>query len=237
MRKTIFSALVAALAIATPVAAVDSAAETEIAAIEAMRRDVDRLDYGTQKDQMRDGYMAMRDRAKAAVARFGKDPETLNRLRTLQGNAIFNVAQHNDPEWDDVEGRKAEIPWLVETIEVLAPVLAAANTPDGPSYEFRGAAGQLFEHGLRFDDPRFASWSETRVLANRYRVEVDPENWLDKRILAEALYDHGWLTKNPALTAEADKLFAMIPASELGYALKRKHEAVAAGQPPYKKRD
>lgn len=234
MRKLMLAALVAAMAAATPAVAADSAAEAEIAAIEAMPKDIYRLDYKTQKDLMRDRYMAMHDRAKAAAGRFAGDPAAVTRLRTLQGSAIFNVAQHNDPDWADIEGQKAEIAWLVETIEVLAPVLAAGNTPDGPHYEFRGAAGQLFDHGLRFGDPRFESWSAARVLANRYRVEADPDDWFEKRLLAEALYDHGWLTKNEALTAEAETLFAAIPEDERGYNLREKHEAVAAGAPPYR---
>lgn len=222
MRKTML-ALVAAMALAAPLAAADTAAEAEIAAIEAMGKAVSRLDYGSQKDAMRDGYVAMRDRAKAAAERFGGDPATANRLRALQGHAIFNAAQHNDPEWADVAGQKAEILWLVETVEVLAPVLAAGGTQaddDRPNYAFRGAAGQLFNLGTRFRDPRLPDWSATRVLANRYRSNAFPDSDFEKHLLVEALYDHAVLTEDRALIDEADRIAATIREEDLREAVR-----------------
>lgn len=221
MRKTML-ALVAAMAFATPLAAADTAVEAEIAAIEAMGETIARLDYDSQKDAMRDGYVAMRDRAKAAAERYGGDPAAANRLRALQGHAIFNAAQHNDPEWADVEGQKAEILWLAETVEVLAPVLAAgaAGDDDRPNYAFRGAAGQLYTLGVRFRDPRLPNWSATRVLANRYRSKAFPGSDFEKHLLVEALYDHAVLTEDRALIDEADRIAATIREEDLREAVR-----------------
>ncbi|KTE35864.1 hypothetical protein ATE62_15035 [Sphingopyxis sp. HIX] len=206
-----------AMALAAPVAAADTAAEAEIAAIEAMGEAIARLDYDSQKDAMRDGYVAMRDRARAAAELYAGDPATANRLRALQGHAIFNAAQHNDPEWADVEGQKAEIIWLAETVEVLAPVLAAgvAGDDDRPNYAFRGAAGQLYSLGVRFRDPRLPDWSATRVLANRYRSKAFPDSDFEKHLLVEALYDHAVQVKDRGLIDEADGLAATIREEDL----------------------
>jgi hypothetical protein len=231
MRKTMI-ALVAAMALAAPAAAAEATAEAEVAAIEAIGETVARLDYDTQKDAMRDGYVAMRDRARAAAELYGDDPATANRLRALQGHAIFNAAQHNDPDWADVEGQKAELLWLAETVEVLAPVLAAgtAGDDDRPNYAFRGAAGQLYTLGLRFHDPRLPDWSATRVLANRYRSKAFPDSDFEKHLLVEALYDHAVLTKDRALIDEADAIVATIREEDLREAVQdMREEAVASG--------
>ena len=211
----------------------DSAAgEAEVEAIGQMVSDAFALDYSTQKDAMRDAFIRIEARAKASGTRFAADPETTMHLRSLQAIGAFYAAQHNDPDWADIAGQKQEIAWLDETVHMLGPVLAARNG-EGEHYEFRGAAGQLFDQGLRFADPRLPEWSAMRVQANRYRVQAFPDDWFEKVLLAEALYDHGWLTKNPALIDEANQLVATFPDDELRGSLRRKRDAVAAGEAPY----
>ena len=206
--------------------------EAEIEAIGQMVSDAFDLDYGTQKDAIRDAFIQIEARAKASAVRFASDPETSLKLRELQAIGAFYAAQHNDPDYGDVAGQQQEIAWLDETVRLLGPALAARGG-DGDHYEFRGAAGQLFDHGLRFDDPRLAEWSAMRVQANRYRVKAIPDDWFEKVLLAEALYDHGWMTRDQALIDEANRIAASLPADELRGSLRRKRDAVAAGEAPY----
>jgi len=206
--------------------------EAEIEAIGQMVSDAFDLDYGTQKDAIRDAFIQIEARAKASAVRFASDPETSLKLRELQAIGAFYAAQHNDPDYGDVAGQQQEIAWLDETVRLLGPALAARGG-DGDHYEFRGAAGQLFDHGLRFDDPRLAEWSAMRVQANRYRVKAIPDDWFEKILLAEALYDHGWMTRDQALIDEANRIAASLPADELRGSLRRKRDAVAAGEAPY----
>lgn len=213
----------------------DSAAgEAEILAIGQMVSDAFDLDYSTQKDAIRDAFIKVEARAKAEAGRFASAPETARSLRALQAIGAFYAAQHNDPDYGDVAGQQQEIAWLDETVRLLGPVLAAQDG-QGEHYEFRGAAGQLFDQGLRFDDPRLAEWSAMRVQANRYRVEAFPDDWFEKLLLAEALYDHGWMTKDKALLDEAAAITATIPEEEMRGSLRDKRDAVAAGKPPYEK--
>lgn len=212
---------------------VESAAgEAEIEAIGQMVSDAFDLDYSTQKDAIRDSFIQIEARAKASAARFASDPETSLKLRELRAIGAFYAAQHNDPDYGDVAGQQQEIAWLDETVRLLGPALAVRGG-DGDHYEFRGAAGQLFDHGLRFDDPRLAEWSAMRVQANRYRVKAIPDDWFEKVLLAEALYDHGWMTRDQALIDEANRIAASLPADELRGSLRRKRDAVAAGEAPY----
>ncbi|WP_144037854.1 hypothetical protein [Sphingopyxis sp. KK2] len=239
MRTWMAAALLAAGAIgAAPVAqamqADGAAGEAEAEAIGQMISDAFALDYSTQKDQIRDAFIKIEARAKASAARFASDPDTARSLQALQGIGAFYAAQHNDPEWSDIEGQKQEILWLDETVRLLGPVLAAQDGI-GENYEFRGAAGQLFDQGLRFDDPRLAEWSAMRVQANRYRVKAFPDDWFEKILLAEALYDHGWMTKDKALLDEAAAIAETIPEDEMRGSLRDKRDAVAAGKPPYEK--
>ena len=211
----------------------DSAAgQDELLAIGDLMSQAFRLDYSTQKDEIRDAFIRIEARAKASATRFASDPTAAFRLREQQGVASFYAAQHNDPEWDDVEGQKQEIAWLDETVRLLGPAIAERDG-GGDHYEFRGAAGQLFDQGVRFDDPRLPSWSAMRVQANRYRVKAFPDDWFEKVLLAEALYDHGWLMKDQAATAEANRITAGIPEDEMRSSLAEKRDAVAAGEAPY----
>ena len=195
-----------------------------------------RLDYSTQKDQIRDAFIAIEARAAGSATRFADDLETVFRLRELQGVASFYAAQHNDPDWGDIEGQKQEIAWLDQTVRLLGPAIAEREG-GGDHYEFRGAAGQLFDHGVRFNDPRLPLWSEMRVQANRYRVDAFPDDWFEKVLLAEALYDHGWLIGDRAATDEANRIAASIPEDEMRSSLAEKRNAVAAGAAPYDKPD
>lgn len=209
-----------------------AAGEAEIEAIGQMVSDAFDLDYSTQKDAIRDAFIQIEGRAGASAVRFASDPEAGLKLRELQAIGAFYAAQHNDPDYGDVAGQQQEIAWLDETVRLLGPALAVRGG-DGDHYEFRGAAGQLFDHGLRFNDPRLAEWSAMRVQANRYRVKAIPDDWFEKILLAEALYDHGWMTRDQALIDEANRIAASLPADELRGSLRRKRDAVAAGEAPY----
>lgn len=212
---------------------VDSAAgEAEVLAIGQMVSDAFDLDYSTQKGAIRDAFIKVEARAKASADRFASDLDTARSLHALQAIGAFYAAQHNDPDYGDLAGQQQEIAWLDETVRLLGPVLAARDGA-GEHYEFRGAAGQLFDHGLRFDDPRLPEWSAMRVQANRYRVKAIPGDWFEKLLLAEALYDHGWMTKDKALLDEAAAIAATIPDDEMRSSLRRKRDAVAAGKAPY----
>ena len=212
-------------------------ADTEIAALDSDMARAFAIDYATQKDAKRDRFLSIRARAKAAAQRFAAYPALAMRLHEIQGVAAFHAAQNNDPEWNDMEGEKAEIVWLNETVTLLAPSLAATGGAVGPHSEFRGAAGQLVTLGRRYEDPRLRRWSETRVLANRYRVKALPGDDFESHLLVEALYDHGELTGDQVLIAEGDRIAATITEADLRDAVRAMRAAVAAGDLPYATRD
>jgi hypothetical protein len=236
MRDWICAALLAA---AVPMAPAVRAAETEddLAAAGAEADALGEMlsaafELGEKDDAAAQALLfQIRDRAKADEARFGADPEQKAFFRERQGVALFYAATEGDPDWDDAAARKQEMEWLAEALPLLAPT-ATANGKEGPYYEYRAATEQLFERGVRYGDARLLAWSAERVAANRISLSVHPD-YDYQAGLADALYDHGWLTKTPAATAEADRIVAAIPEAELDWDTNEKLKLVAAGQSPY----
>ena len=154
-------------------------------------------------------------------------------LLKIVGTAYFGAAQHHDSEWDE-ESDTLDREWLVKTITALEPVLAQLGGIEGPAYEFRGAAGQLFNHGRYYDLPEWREWSRMRVLGNRYMSEgVGADDDFERELLAISLYEHGWLTSDQALIDEAEAIYASFPQDDRPSAIERAHEAVTAGEAPY----
>ena len=155
------------------------------------------------------------------------EEERLDLLKIV-GTSYFGAAQHHDSEWDtpeDVLDRE----WLIKTVNALEPVLAARGAFDAPAYDFRGAAGQLFDHARYHDLPELTDWSRMRVLGNRYMLErAGGEDEFERELLAVSLYEHGWLTQNAALIAEAEELYSSFPEDDMPYAVERAREAVIA---------
>lgn len=154
-------------------------------------------------------------------------------LLEIIGTAYFGAAQHHDSEWDteaDIQDRE----WLIKTVTALEPVMAARGAMDGPAYDFRGAAGQLFNHGRYYGLPEWKEWSRMRVLGNRYMSEDPGENdAFERELLAISLYEHGWLTSDQASIAEAEEIYASFSDDDRPYSLEQAHEAVLANTQPY----
>lgn len=177
----------------------------------------------------RDAFLEVRDKAKAALAT-ETDPRRQVELKRLWGVNSFNAAQSYHPA-NEAEAL-LEIGLLDDTRRLLGEILAKDPT-DGPSYEFRGATGQLFNYGKQRNDPRWREWSADRVQANRYRAAQQPGDWFEKNSLAQALLDHSWMVKDNALTAEAEAIVRTIPEDELDSQTQGKLERIKAGDAPY----
>lgn len=179
--------------------------------------------------EARNAFLAVRTRAEAALAT-ETDPQTLAELRRFLGVSSFYAAQSFHPA--NEEEILLEISLLDDTRRLLAPILAS-DPADGQSYEYRGASGQLFDYGKKRNDPRWVEWSADRVQANRYRVKQFADDPFEKTLLAEALFDHGWLAKDSSALAEAEQITGAIPEDELRSTTRRKLEQVKAGNAPY----
>lgn len=177
----------------------------------------------------RDAFLAVRDKARAALAT-ETDPQRQVALKRLWGVNSFNAAQSYDPT--NEEESLLEIALLDDTRRLLGEILAKDPT-DEQSYEFRGATGQLFDYGQARNDPRWIEWSADRVQANRYREAQEPAEWLEKNALAQALLDHGWLIKDVTLIAEGKAIASTIPEDEMRSQTQTKLESIAAGDAPY----
>lgn len=233
MRRTAgLTAIAAALFAATPALAQGDALEQ----LEAMHAHMDEaltLDYFTQKDKARAMFEDVTAAGEELLASLGPDHELATDVLRTIGVASFNAAQHHDSDPSQPEAQARERAWLVRTVETLAPVLERLGASDNANYEFRGAAGQLFNHALADNLPQLREWSALRVQANRYRVEAFPDDAFEREMLAEALSDHGRLFNDPALIAEAEWLRASLPVENEEPAVDEgKPVLFQAGKPP-----
>ncbi len=192
--------------------------------------------YGQDWDQRENSVerlLAVASEAEAALVAGEAEGEERIELLKVIGTAFFGAAQHHDSERDE-DSDTLDREWLIKTVNALEPVLEARGSADGPAYDFRGAAGQLFEHGRYYDLPEWREWSRMWVLGNRYMSEgVGADDDFERELLATSLYNHGWLTSDQALIDEAEAIYASFPEGDRPYALERAHEAVAAGVAPY----
>lgn len=220
-----------ALACTSPLAA--EVRDDELAALDAAISDAYSTPYD-QRDEAVQQLLRIGARAEAMLAHEGDDvaPELRIRLLSIIGQAYFGAAQHHDSELDS-EADALDREWLVKTVDALEPVLAALGPMEGPAYDLRGAAGQLFDHAVYYDLPQLEQWSALRVQANRYMLARMGDDAFEKELLAASLYDHGWMTEDPALIAEADALFDSFPEDDQPYVLRVKRRAIAAGEAPY----
>ncbi|MCB2089207.1 MAG: hypothetical protein R3E18_00525 [Sphingomonadaceae bacterium] len=230
MRLTSLSLVSALALLAAPLAAQDlSQAEQFDERVSAAIS----LGFDDQVEQANRDLLTIAAEADAAIAAIGGDKREAAALLRSAGNAYYYAAQNHDPEWNDEAGQALEVEWLSKSLDRLERALALEPENFTNSYEYRGVAGQLWQHGERLKDARWQQWSAARVAANRMRMAEYPEDYFEQNMVAEALYDHGWLTSDKALLAEADALLAAMPEDERGYGALRKQRAVEAGEEPY----
>lgn len=227
---TTFLAIIA-LTFTSPLAA--EVSDDDLAALDAAISDAYSIPFD-QRDEAVQQLLRIGARAEAMLAQEGDDvtPELRIRLLSIIGEAYFGAAQHHDSELDS-EADVLDREWLVKAVDALEPVLAALGPMEGPAYDLRGAAGQLFDHAVYYDLPQLEQWSALRVQANRYMLARMEDDAFEKELLAASLYYHGWMTEDPALIAEADKLFDSFPEDDQPYVLRAKRSAIAAGEAPY----
>ena len=65
-------------------------------------------------------------------------------------------------------------------------------------------------------------------LAQKLLKHKERVNEFERELLAVSLYEHGWLTQNAALIAEAEELYSSFPEDDMPYAVERAREAVIA---------
>lgn len=208
------------------------AADSEIDAIGALMAKATALRPELELEKARALFLEARAQAKAGAERYAADPALAARFRDLQGIATYHAAEAVWHDWDDRAARDAETVWLVEAAALLAAGVAA-DPKNGPHEEFRLTGERLFERGIRYADPRLADWSAVRVAANRARVAALPDDSTEKNLLAQALYDHGWLTRDAGATSEAERIVTAMDADDVTFAARDKRAAVAAGKRPY----
>ncbi len=173
-----------------------------------------------ERDDAVERFLAVARQAEASLASGGGEGGDRIELLSIIGIAYFSAAQHHDSDWGE-ESDTQDREWLIKTVAALEPVLAALGANDGPAYEFRGAAGQLFDHGRYYDHPEWREWSRMRVLGNRYMSESSASDAFERELLAISLYDHGWLTADQALISEADAIYASFPEDDRPNSLER----------------
>lgn len=230
------AAITLALAAVTcPVAA----QETSTNAADALYRLEERLSaanslgFDGKLEESRRDLLAVATEADAIAAVQEADSKPFGLASAIAGSALFLTAQNHDPEWGDEAGQAMEIEWLTAALARLQTAHAVLGQDFTGDYEYRGAAGQLWQHGHRLGDSRWPEWSAARVEANRLRLATQPDSKFETNMLAEALYDHGWLTGDKALLAEADTMLASLSEEDVDYGVARKQRAVARGEAPY----
>ena len=224
------AAVLALFMVQTPLAAQD--VSDKIAAWQEQISGAYALDW-EERETAVEQFVVTGEAAEAELATGNYEGEDRIALLEIIGTAYFGAAQHHDSEWDS-EADTQDREWLVKTVTALEPVMAARGAMDGPAYDFRGAAGQLFNHGRYYDLPEWKEWSRMRVLGNRYMsVDAGDMDGFERELLAISLYEHGWLTSDDALIAEAEAIYASFPDDDRPYSLEQAHEAVLAGTQPY----
>lgn len=230
------AALTLAMAAATsPVGAQETSPSTAdvLYQLEERLSAANSLGFDGKLEEARRGLLAVATEADAIAAVQEAGSPQLGLASAMAGSALFYTAQNHDPEWGDDAGQALEIEWLTASLARLQTAHAVLGQDFTNAYEYRGAAGQLWLHGHRLGDSRWPEWSAARVEANRLRLAAQPDNTFETNMLAEALYDHGWLSGDKALLAQADALVASLPEEEVDYGVARKHGAVARGEAPY----
>ncbi|MCP5397241.1 MAG: hypothetical protein H6918_11015 [Sphingomonadaceae bacterium] len=220
-----------ALALSVPLAAQELA--VEVSTLDGRVSEAISLGFDGQVEQANRELLALAAEADSlAESAAMSDGDRAAALR-IAGHAWYYAAQNHDPEWNDEAGQALEVEWLSKALDRLerSRALDAANFQS--SYEYRGVTGQLWQHGERLQDERWVTWSAARVAANRLRVEEYGDDYFEKNMLAEALFDHGWITGEKAMLAEAEELAASIPDDELKYGVREKRKAIAESRAPY----
>jgi hypothetical protein len=241
-----FLALAAALVwLAPPVTAQDSdwedseqsdasaEAETAFFALDQRMSELFQIDRYEDAARRSAGFAALARDIAAARSRHAGVADWQGPFAEQEGTAWYYAAEANDYEPGDEAGEQQELAFLLAALAVLEPVMADKAEAVGPSYEYSNTTSDLAELGRARNDPRWPEWSASKVRAARFRVRVFPGDPVETSPLAEALYDHGWLTQDKAMLAEADRLAEAIPPEAAGADLDYKRQAVAAGEAPY----
>ncbi|KPL67970.1 hypothetical protein SZ64_07465 [Erythrobacter sp. SG61-1L] len=247
MRQPVRLFSVATLAVtlvcAPPALALDEARQT--ASIEQHEALWTRIEEGFRKDalsetEMQEGYdifLNVAADARQAMVTYADTPELAQNFANDLGIALFYAARYRGVNFTETESRTHQIALLQEALGPLDTLVAAKGALDGPSYELREAARQLFDLGAYAGDSRWADWSAANVRGSRATLarlgDADAsETVLERNYLAQALYRHGHLTGDAEATAEARQMAEQL-GEDRDYLTDRMHDAVAEGEAPY----
>lgn len=222
----------AALALAAPLSAADDLTDR----LDVLNSEISEA-YGLgydNKDEINERLLKVAVEAEALLSEAPQDLDEATRISLLRviGEAYFGAAQHYDTEWGSEE-ELIERRWLIKVEAALRPVMEALGHEDGPAYDYRGATGQLWNHARNNDLPEMVEWSALRVQGNRYMHARRPDDDFEREFLAQSLYEHGWLTSDDALIAEADAIFDSFPEDDKPYSLVSRRRKMAEGEAPY----
>lgn len=165
------------------------------------------------------------------------DPASIDSLREIAGVSYILAAQLQAGE-DLGKTDKSDVrPWLVKGLDYLRPAIAAGKAERSLS-TFETGTDLLFEAGVLMEDSRLEQWSAERLATKRRALAAATESAdiAEKRNqVALALYDHGWLTQDRALLAEAASVYDSIPEEDQSFNVREAQEAIAEGRAPYKR--
>ena len=172
--------------------------------------------FDGEQEEARSRLLAVAVQADKEAANVIEGNPLKGQFLELAGISYYYAAQNHDPEWDDEAGQAKEIEWLSAALERLEPARQMLGEQFEANYEYRGVAGQLWQHGHRLDDPRWREWSAARVMGNRLMLAWQPDAAFEMNMLAEA-----------------EALAAAIPKDDLRYGVRSKRQKVAGGKAPY----
>lgn len=242
-------ALLAAIplaAISTPAAAVEDSDRGDpqllFSALAQLQDDAFSLDFATQRDESLGILLQISQEARDAQLRFAQDANQVRIFSEREGVALYYASEYHDFEQDDLAARQKEFDWLVRGVEAIERSLVPDPDPIFPFYEYRIAAGELFDQAAWLGDARMADFAAASVRANRLSMTrydpADPDTSEDdlrfeKNMLAQSLYQHGFLTGNAAEIAEADALAAELGDEGADLYTQSMRDSVAEGLAPY----
>jgi|GEM_PF-2285965 len=200
------------------------------------------LDYGTQREDSLRLFLAIAEEARVAQLRFAQDPAQVRIFSEREGVFLFYASEYHEFDDDDHEGRLRELGWLVKSVAAIERSLVPDLDPVFPFYEYRSAAAQLFDQAAWLGDPRLADFAASSVRANRLSLaryatpdgDGDGESTaFEKNMLAQSLYQLGYLTDDAARIAEANALADELGSDATEYSTQAMRDAMAEGNSPF----
>lgn len=153
---------------------------------------------------------------------------------TIAGMAYHAAPEYSDTAWYEVHWESTQNLWHHTAFEYLSTVMAETEGEAQPLTDYRSVVTRLFDIARYYDLPELERWSGLRVEAERMMVaRLGEGDAFAQANLAEALFDHAWLTSDQTLGDEATAIYQALPEDRQRGVVSRKYEAYTAGQSPY----